>query len=189
MRSDLKALYITSRELKEITGMEDDSLDLYEVTHAPRQLTTLLVKSSIETIVKRQKSKVFKEVFQWFFVRKTMRTIFDKIYNYNKLIKAIDINDRLEDAGNTSLRLSDREKVIEVLQCTRNDMIRALKTERILRENKKFIDSNPHIFATNLTALPHLQVSEQASEYGRILDETLKVAVDIQSELKKLGNG
>ena len=123
---------------------------------------------------------------QWLFSRKIIKTFFDKIYNYNKLIKTIDINDQLEDAGNTSLSLSDRSKVIAALEFTRNDLLRGLKTERILRENKEFIASNPHMFATNLTTLPNLILSEQASEYGRILDETLKVAVDIQDELKKL---
>jgi hypothetical protein len=186
MRSDLKALYITSKELKEITGITEESFKIYEVTHSHPKMTNLLAKSLLSTIAKREKSKAPQEIIRWLFFRKVLKTIFDKIYNYNKLIKAIDINDQLEDAGNTNLGLSDRQKVIEALQFTRNDLIRALKTERILRENKEFIASNPHMFTTNLTTLPHFQVSEQASEYGRILDETLKVAVDIQEELKKL---
>lgn len=186
MRSDLKALYITSKELKEITEMTDEVINFYEVTHSHPKMIKLLVHSFFLAMMKREDSQAYQEILRWLFFRKIIKTIFDKIYNYNKLIRAIDINDQLEDAGNTSLSLSDREKVIEALQFTRNDLIRALKTERILRENKEFIASNPHMFATNLTALPHFQVSEQASEYGRILDETLKVAVDIQDELKKL---
>jgi hypothetical protein len=186
MRSDLKALYITSKELREITGVTEESLKLYEANHSHPQVIKFLVKSLVLTIAQREKSQASQEIIRWLFFRKVLKTIFDKIYNYNKLLKAIDINDQLEDAGNTSLGLSDRQKVIEALQFTRNDLIRALKTERILRENKEFIASNPHMFTTNLTTLPHFQVSEQASEYGRILDETLKVAVDIQEELKKL---
>ncbi|MGB3237131.1 MAG: hypothetical protein WBB29_02475 [Geitlerinemataceae cyanobacterium] len=166
--------------------MTNEVIELYEVTHSPSQITKRIVNSLVLKIVSKKESEVYKEIIRWLFFRKIIKTIFDKIYNYNKLIRAIDINDQLEDAGNTSLSLSDREKVIEALQFTRNDLIRALKTERILRENKDFIASNPHMFATNLTALPHFQVSDQASEYGRILDETLKVAVDIQDELKKL---
>lgn len=186
MRSDLKALYITSKELRDITGIAEESLNIYEVTHSHPQMTKFLVKSLVLAIAQRKKSNDPQELIRWLFFRKVIKTIFDKIYNYNKLIKAIDINDQLEDAGNTSLGLSERHKVIEALQFTRNDLIRALKTERILRENKEFIASNPHMFTTNLTTLPNFQVSEQASEYGRILDETLKVAVDIQDELKKL---
>ncbi len=65
-------------------------------------------------------------------------------------------------------------------------MIRALKTERILRENKNFIISNNELFANNLPTLSAMQVSEQASEHGRLLNEALQIALDVQLEMKRL---
>lgn len=65
---------------------------------------------------------------------------------------------------------------------------RALKTERILRENKDIINMRPELFENNLIALRTLQVSEQATESGQLLNEALQVAVGVQEEMKKLQN-
>jgi hypothetical protein len=183
MRSDLKELDITLKELKQITGMDDAQFEYYEALKSQQRVLSLLGNLVWKAIVKRKKPD---NLVAWFTSKKSLKGILDKVVNYRKLIQAIDINDQLEDAGNFSLSLSDRNKVLEALKFTRDDLIRALKTEKILRENKKFIDSNPHMFAHNLANLQALQVSEQASEYGRILDETLQVAVSIQQEIKKL---
>ncbi|MDW8453227.1 MAG: hypothetical protein RML39_07205 [Oscillatoriaceae cyanobacterium SKYGB_i_bin93] len=68
---------------------------------------------------------------------------------------------------------------------TRSDLVRALKTERILRKNKDFIARNPEIFANNLAVLTTLQVSDRASEQGRLLNEALQVAISTQEEMKR----
>jgi hypothetical protein len=189
MRSDLKELDITIEELKQITGMDDTQFGYYEIAKSKARMLYLLGQSLVRSAMKQKIAPELREMLVWFYGRKAVHSILDKVSNYRKLIKAIDINDQLEEAGNFSLSLSDRQKVLEALKFTRDDLIRALKTEKILRENKEFIDSNPHMFAHNLANLQALQVSEQASEYGRILDETLQVAVSIQQELKKLRNG
>jgi hypothetical protein len=65
-------------------------------------------------------------------------------------------------------------------------LICALKTERILRENKKFIAGTTELFDNNLTTLQALQVNEEASEHRRLLGEALQIAVGVQEEMKKL---
>jgi len=105
---------------------------------------------------------------------------------YNAVIKAIDINDQIEEAGNPGVTLKEREKVLDALKLTKNDLIRALKTERILRENKNFIIKNTDLFANNLPTLSAMQVSEQATEHGRLLNEALEIALDVQLEMRRL---
>jgi hypothetical protein len=105
---------------------------------------------------------------------------------YNAVIKAIDINDQIEEAGNPGVTLKEREKVLDALKLTRNDLIRALKTERVLRENKNFIIKNTDLFANNLPTLSAMQVSEQATEHGRLLNEALEIALDVQLEMRRL---
>ncbi len=107
---------------------------------------------------------------------------------YNSVIKAIDINDQIEAVGNVGVMIKERSKVIEALQLTKSDLIRALKTERILRENRHFIISNSELFMNNLAALTAMQVPEQASEHGRLLNEALQIALDVQHEMKRLQN-
>ncbi|KAF3887595.1 MULTISPECIES: hypothetical protein [Nostocales] len=116
----------------------------------------------------------------------SLKILLNDVERYNSVIKAIDINDQIEEAGNPGVSLKERQKVLEALELTRSDLVRALKTERILRENKKFIISRSELFANNLATLTAMQVSEQASEHGRLLNEALQIALDVQHEMKSL---
>lgn len=113
-----------------------------------------------------------------------LTNLLDDVDKYHAVIKAIDINDQLETDG-MGVSLSDRTLVIEALQLTREDLVRALKAERILRDNKDLIATNPEI-NNNLKALTAMQVSTQASEYGRILNEALQIGISVQQEMRKL---
>lgn len=113
-----------------------------------------------------------------------LTNLLDDVDKYHAVIKAIDINDQLETDG-IGVSLSDRTMVIEALQLTREDLVRAIKTERILRDNKDSIATNPEI-NNNLKALTAIQVSTQASEYGRILNEALQIGISVQQEMRKL---
>ncbi|MBE9126835.1 MULTISPECIES: hypothetical protein [unclassified Coleofasciculus] len=114
--------------------------------------------------------------------------IFEDVERYNAVITAIDINDQIAAVGNPDVRLKNRGQVIHALRLTREDIVRALKTERILRENENFIKFNSDLFDNNLMALTALQVSDQASEQGRLLNEALQIVVDVQQEMRKLQN-
>ena len=119
---------------------------------------------------------------------KHLINLLDDVDRYNGIIKTIEINDKIEDAGNSGVKIVDRTKVIQALQLIRDDLVRALKTERIFRENKKFVATNSELFANNLIALSGLQISDKASEQGRLLNEALQLAVGVQAEMKKLQN-
>ncbi|MBE9040846.1 hypothetical protein IQ235_08645 [Oscillatoriales cyanobacterium LEGE 11467] len=186
MRSDLLELNITLEQVQEISGLSDRDLQNYEATKSHRTIFLVLSSRLTAVCLRRGEVKEITEILSWFNSRQILRNILDKVYSYIKLIRAIDINDQLEAAGNPTLNLSDRHQVIEAISSAQEDLLRALKTERILRDNKEFIANNPHMFVSNLTALPTLQVSEQASEYGRLLDETLQIAVGVRQEINKL---
>ncbi|MBH8551792.1 hypothetical protein I8751_05250 [Nostocaceae cyanobacterium CENA357] len=118
----------------------------------------------------------------------SLQTLLHDVDRYNAVIKAIDINDQIEEAGNPGVSIKERERVIEALQLTKTDLVRALKTERILRENKSFILRNTELFDNNLATLTAMQVTEQATEHGRLLNEALQIALDVQYEMKRLQN-
>jgi hypothetical protein len=116
----------------------------------------------------------------------SLRILLNDVERYNSVIKAIDINDQIEDVGNLGVAIQEREKVLVALELTRNDLIRALKTERILRENKSFIITNADLFTNNLATLASMQVTEEATEHGRLLNEALQISLDVQREMKNL---
>jgi hypothetical protein len=174
MRPDLQDLVITEEYLTNLIGENPYRVRYFFTAEKPKEPGDFIIKlgSSVILWVK------FKSV----------RRLVKEVDRYNEVIKAVDINDQLEEAGNQGVGLSDREKVIQALDVMKADLVRALKTERILRENKKFIAKNPQLFTTNLTVLTALQVSDQASEYGRVLDQALQIAVGVQEEMRKLQN-
>lgn len=129
---------------------------------------------------------------RWLWQKRTTLTalvsLLQDVERYNSVIKAIQISDQIEAAGNRDATISDRQTVIDALHLTREDLLRALRTERILRENQEFIGTNPELFANNLTAIQALQVSDRASAYGQFLDRALQIGVSIQTEMRKLQN-
>ncbi|MEH2273442.1 MAG: hypothetical protein V7K40_01070 [Nostoc sp.] len=132
-------------------------------------------------LIWRRKSKVVK-----INMTNSLQILLTDVERYNTVIRAIDINDQIEEAGNPEVLIKERENVVAALKLTKADLIRALKTEKILRENKSFILSNTELFVNNLATLTAMQVNEQATEHGRLLNEALQIALDVQHEMKRL---
>jgi hypothetical protein len=211
MQTDLQGLEITKGELKHCSGVSLDAVFrpptiakfLAEISKSflviilisfsgfllaqifPQHLMELVFIDAIASLL-----LLLDDLRKIFFTHKyrNLVRLFEDVVRFNSVIKAIHINDQIEAVGNSSVRLKNREKVIQALRLTREDIIRALKTERILRENEKFIKLNSELFDNNLMALTALQVSDQASEHGRLLNEALQIVVDVQEEMRKLQN-
>ncbi len=110
--------------------------------------------------------------------------LFAEVDKCNKAIRDIDIFDQLKDAGNP-IKLASREAAIAALRMTRNDIIRALKTERILREHPDF---HPDRFDIDLNAFHAVQMRDLAQEYAHVFDTTLQIAIDVQTAMAELQN-
>ena len=113
----------------------------------------------------------------------------EEVEKYNEVIKALDIIDKLTAVGNLPINLINREEAIKALNVTRDSLICALKTERILRENQEFIGRHYELFVNienNLSALMAFDINNQASEYGRLLNEALEIGMSVHKELRKL---
>jgi hypothetical protein len=127
---------------------------------------------------------------RWLYRRFTcpqvLTVLLDEVDRYHDVIKAIDLNDQLATSANSQTSISDRQKVISGLQLIREDLVRALKMERILRDNRKLIANNQELLSNNLANLQALQVSQEASEYAQILNQSLQIAIDVQAEIRKL---
>jgi len=110
--------------------------------------------------------------------------LFAEVDKCNKAIRDIDIFDQLKDAGNP-IKLASREAAIAALRMTRNDIIRALKTERILREHPDF---HPDHFDIDLNAFQAIQMRDLAQEYAHVFDTTMQIALDVQKAMTELQN-
>ncbi|MEG3929246.1 hypothetical protein [Microcoleus sp. T3_D1] len=122
----------------------------------------------------------------------TLAGVRDEVEKYHEVTPALDIIDRLTAAGKLQANLINRGEAIEALKITRESLVCALKTERILRKNQQFIGRRYELFAnieSNLAALMALDVSDLATEYGRLLNEALEIGMSVHKEVRKLQNG
>ncbi len=117
-------------------------------------------------------------IYMWWKTKplKELAKLQNEVNKYNQVIIAVEIMDRLAAVGNLELNLINRNDVVKALEVTRESLISALQTERILRENQDFIMRRYELFASmenNLSALMNFDVKNQATEYGRLLNEAL----------------
>lgn len=209
MQPDLQGLEITKGEIKHCSGVSIDAVFkpptfrkfLSEIGKTslvilfiwcsglilarifPEQLLALATIDALASLVLLADDL---RKIRFSYKNRNLVRMFEDVKRFNYVIKAIDINDQIEAVGNSSVRLQNRERVIQALKIAREDIIRALRTERILRENERFIKVNTQFFEANLMALTDLQMSDQASEYGQLLNEALQIVVNVQEEMKKL---
>jgi hypothetical protein len=110
----------------------------------------------------------------------TLVNLLRDVKNHNQVIYRIHVLDQLSSVGN-KVSLDDRETVIEALKITKKNLIQALKTDKILRDNPGF---KPEKFAVDLVSMRSLQVQEKSSEYGQLLNEALQIGVSLQAEIQ-----
>ncbi len=129
-------------------------------------------------------------VGRWFWRRfiypNTLKILLNEVDKYHAVIQEIDYLDQQAVSENPKSNINDRETVILALQLLREDLVRALKMERILRDNKKLLADNQELFVNNLAHLQALQVSSQAGEYAPIINQLLQIADRVQALIRKL---
>ena len=118
-------------------------------------------------------------------IRPVALKLVDEVVKHNQIIINLDILDQLEVAGN-NIQLNEREQVLQALKINKENLVRALKTDRILRENPKFKPEQFNVI--DLSGLRALQTTDKATEYSRFLDEALQIGVSVQTEMRGIEN-
>jgi hypothetical protein len=119
---------------------------------------------------------------------KMLAHLLDEVDKHNEIIAAVDVIDELGAVKNSTISLIDRGEVLAALTATRESLVCALMTEKILRKHQRFIARRHELFSnieTNLAALQNLQVNNQADEYGQLLNEALEIGMSVHQEIKK----
>lgn len=112
--------------------------------------------------------------------------LLDDVDKYNRVIRAIEIRDRLASSGNLPSQGVSRGEVIETLELTRESLICGLSSERILREHQ---GRGYELFSdleNNLSALMAVDGSNPANEYGQLLNDALEIGMSVHQEVRKL---
>lgn len=115
--------------------------------------------------------------------------LLDEVDRFNELVRAVDVVDRLDGLNPADRHFENRIEILRALNVTRDSLISGIMTERILRENRGLLsrrqDLLTHIEA-NLSALSIMEVSDEASDYSRILNEALQIGIIVQQEMTQV---
>jgi hypothetical protein len=112
--------------------------------------------------------------------------LLDEIDRFNETVAAVEILEELGSTQNSRLNLENREEVIEALHLTRESLVCGLMTERVMRKHQRFMARRQEMFSSierNLATLQLLQVSDEASDYGRLLNEAIQIGTSVHREL------
>lgn len=117
---------------------------------------------------------------------KSLVHLLDEVDRHNDIVQAVCVMDELEAVQATGLKLPNRAEVITALIATRDSLIAALMTERVLRRHQQLIQRRQELFGsieTNLATLKTLNVNNQATEYQQFLQEALEIGLAVQQEM------
>ena len=112
--------------------------------------------------------------------------LLDDIDRFNEIVAAVEILEELGSTQNSYLNLENRQEVLEALHLTRESLICGLMTERVMRKHQRFMSQRQEMFSSierNLATLQLLQVSDDASDYGRLLNEAIQIGTSVHREL------
>lgn len=112
--------------------------------------------------------------------------IFDEVDRYNAIVRSLILHEDLERAGNFDVKIYRREQVLTALKFIRADLVRALKTEKIVRKNRQFIGKNRELLETDLSGIIAPFSADNTTETGRLLNESLQLAREVNQKLKQL---
>ena len=134
--------------------------------------------------------------------------LLDEVDRFNEMITAVEILEELRQADSASkhlspdnkelrqadsaskhLSLDNPEDVKEALHLTRESLVCGLMSDKIMRKHQRFIARRHELFANieaNLSSLQTLQTTDQAGDYGQLLNEALQVGTSVHRELRQL---
>jgi hypothetical protein len=121
-------------------------------------------------------------------VRKLKRllALLDQVDHFNEMIATLVVLGKFgEDTG-------QQQSLGTTLELTRENLVAALVTERLLRENQRLLDRQAAFLShleTNLGTMLEMnqpmdpQLNQQAQEYRRVVDEALTINLAVQREM------
>ncbi len=113
-------------------------------------------------------------------------TLLDEIDNYNRVVHSIishiSVTDKLREIGHP-IKIKDVKPITDVFKDIRDDLIRALKTEKVFRDNP---DVKLEDFAIDFMPYRALEFDEQARECEVLVNQALEIGGRVQTKMKRL---
>jgi hypothetical protein len=120
---------------------------------------------------------------------KRLLALLDEVDRFNEMIATLKVLGQVGSAAQTPAQPS----LWTALELTRENLVAALVTERLLRENQRLLDRQAAFLShleSNLVTLKTLEMNQQAQEYQQTLSEAfseaLLINLTVQREMAQL---
>jgi hypothetical protein len=110
--------------------------------------------------------------------------LMDELERHHQVLTAIHVNQRLAEITETSDDKVNQSHLLTTARTMRDNLVKAMQIERLLRENPTPTGFDPVEFAVTFADTPSDQVLDQAKTYRDLLNQTLDLGLSIQSEMK-----
>jgi hypothetical protein len=115
---------------------------------------------------------------------KRLMILLDEVDHFNEIIATLMV---LGQMGEDTI--ANQQSLLTALELTRENLVTALVTERLLRENQRLFDRQATFLShleTNLVTLKTLEMNQQAQGYRRVLHEALTINLTVQREMEQV---
>lgn len=137
-------------------------------------------KDTLEEEKERNKTKVNKLELLL-----RLRKLFLECENYNQIINSIGVKDQIAEVLENN-KDETREEILQGLLKIRNNLIKALKLDRIMRENQDVITAHRESLEITFAELEYLDMANNASQYSEFVDDVLNLGINLNKEFEDL---
>jgi hypothetical protein len=117
-----------------------------------------------------------------------LRKLFIECENYNKIIKSIDVKDQIANVLDKNQDDEARKEILSVLDKIHSNLVKALKIDKVLRENEDIITTTRESLEITFAELQYADITQNASQYLECVDEVLALGMSLNQEFKMLHN-
>jgi hypothetical protein len=107
------------------------------------------------------------------------------VARFNALVRAVDVKERLARARGDE-GIAPRPAVLDALATTRENLLRAVRVQRILRENRDVVAGVQALRVDDLLPLEALRIEADADAYADVVGETAELAAEVQQAYDEL---
>ena len=116
---------------------------------------------------------------------KQLNKLWNEVDNYNKIIRSIDVKDQISNILEKETE-SGREEILQSMEKIHDNLIKAIKIDKIIRENEDVISIERESLELTFAELKYTEMKDQASKYSDLVDEILDLGKTLNSEFEEL---
>lgn len=114
-----------------------------------------------------------------------LHRLYLELQNYNQIIQSIQVKDQIDQVLDQQSN-ETRSDLLVVLEKIHKNLIKAIKVDRILRENENVVNANRESLEITFAELQSAEFAAQASRYSEFVDEVVALGISLNKEFEEM---